>query len=343
MKQDTTILKKLIYLSIPTLLEEVLNTLLQYVDTAMVGHLGAEATAAVSTTTTINWLIGGFLHSFGITLLAMMSRAVGEKNEARLQDLAKHAISLTVFFGCLLGVVSVLLSRKIPVWMGAEEAVQGPAGTYFFIISIPMLFRASSLIFGSSIRATLDTKTPMLVNILANIVNVVLDYILIYQYDMGVTGAAYATAASYMISGTLMYVLFRRKKEFRYEGSWYQVNGGLLREIAAIALPALGTQMTSSLGYVVFAGLVSSMGTTIFSAHSIAVNAETIVYIPGYGLSSATSAMMGVALGERDYKKMKSILKISVSITIAIMLVNGILLYLRIVILKQSLQILDLV
>ena len=212
--------------------------------------------------------------------------------------------------------------------MGAEEAVQGPAGTYFFIISIPMLFRASSLIFGSSIRATLDTKTPMLVNILANIVNVVLDYILIYQYDMGVTGAAYATAASYMISGTLMYVLFRRKKEFRYDGSWYQVNVSVLREIAAIALPALGTQMTSSLGYVVFAGLVSSMGTTIFSAHSIAVNAETIVYIPGYGLSSATSAMMGVALGERDYKKMKSILKISVSITIAIMLVNGILLYL---------------
>lgn len=320
-------LKNLIMLSIPTILEEVLNTLLQYVDTAMVGHLGAEATAAVSTTTTINWLIGGFLHSIGIALLAMMSRAVGEKNHKRLQELAKYAVVLSVLFGAVLGVIALLLSSYIPVWMGAEQTVQEPAATYFFIVSLPMVFRATALIMGSGIRATLDTKTPMIINIIANVINAALDVILIYGCSLGVTGAAYATAISHTFAGVLMLILFLHKKEFRWDGRLSDIDTGLLSELSSIALPAIGTQMTSSLGYVVFAGLVSSMGTTIFSAHSIAVNAETIVYIPGYGLSSATAAMIGVALGERDYAKLKSVIRLSTGITIGIMLINGLLLY----------------
>ncbi|MBQ8914077.1 MAG: hypothetical protein IJ054_08565 [Lachnospiraceae bacterium] len=84
MTQKSNIMREIIILAIPTICEEILSTLLQYVDTAMVGHLGEEATAAVSTTTTIGWLIGGFLHSIGVALLAMMSKSVGEGNDEKL-------------------------------------------------------------------------------------------------------------------------------------------------------------------------------------------------------------------------------------------------------------------
>ena len=322
------IVRHMIILSIPTILEEIMSTMLQYVDTAMVGHLGEEATAAVSTTTTIGWLIGGAIHAVGIAMLAMMSRAVGERDGMRLRRLSGQSVFLVVLTAVIFGGLSLILAPYIPIWMGAAPNVSGPASEYFFIISIPMLFRASTLILGSSIRATLDTKTPMIVNLIANVLNVVLDYYLIYILEMGVRGAAYATAICYTAGGVLMFLAYMRKAEFAIKLRELRPDIGLLREIGRIALPAMGTQATSSMGYVVFAGMVSGMGTTIFAAHSIAVNAETIFYIPGYGLSSATSAMTGVAIGEKNERKLRTIIKASVIMTVGAMIINGAVLFL---------------
>lgn len=327
MYKHKNLLAELIILAIPTICEEILSTLLQYVDTAMVGHLGEEATAAVSTTTTIGWLIGGFLHSIGVALLAMMSKSVGEGNEEKLKKLAGQAVILVIGSGLLVGVLALSLARYIPFWMGADASVRPDAYKYFFIISIPMIFRAAALIFGSCIRATLDTKSPMIVNVVANVFNIILDWIFIYVLDMGVTGAAYATAICYTVAGTLMFIVFINKKKLGLTKDSIKADKGLLSEIGKVALPAAGTRATASLGYVVFAGLVSGMGTSIFAAHSIAVNAETIFYIPGFGISSATSALIGVAYGERNLDRIKKIMKLSTIITIGVMLINGIILY----------------
>ena len=321
------LIRELIILAIPAICEEILGTLLQYVDTAMVGHLGEEATAAVSTTTTIGWLIGGFFHSIGIAMLAIMSRTVGEGNDDKLKKLAGQAVLLVIGAGVTVGILAISLAGYIPVWMGAEDNVRPDAYKYFFIISIPMIFRAATLIFGSCIRATLDTKSPMIVNLIANAMNIILDLILIYGFDMGVTGAAYATAVSYITAGTLMFIVFKNKKQLDLSRKNIKADRGILREISKVALPAAATRAASSFAYVVFAGLVSGMGTGIFAAHSIAVNAETIFYIPGYGLSSATSAMIGVAYGEKNIKRLKSVMKLSIMITIGIMIINGIVLY----------------
>lgn len=327
MYKQKNLLAELIILAIPTICEEILSTLLQYVDTAMVGHLGEEATAAVSTTTTIGWLIGGFFHSIGVALLAMMSKSVGEGNDEKLKKLAGQAVILVIGSGLLVGVLALSLARYIPFWMGADAQVRPDAYKYFFIISIPMVFRAAALIFGSCIRATLDTKSPMIVNVIANVFNIILDWVFIYVLDMGVTGAAYATAICYTIAGTLMFIVFINKKKLGLTKHSIKADKGLLSEIGKVALPAAGTRATASLGYVVFAGLVSGMGTSIFAAHSIAVNAETIFYIPGFGISSATSALIGVAYGERNLDRIKKIMKLSTIITIGVMLINGIILY----------------
>ena len=327
MTQKSNIMREIIILAIPTICEEILSTLLQYVDTAMVGHLGEEATAAVSTTTTIGWLIGGFLHSIGVALLAMMSKSVGEGNNEKLKKLAGQAMILVIGSGLLVGMLALSLARYIPLWMGADASVRPDAYKYFFIISIPMIFRAAALIFGSCIRATLDTKSPMIVNVIANVFNIILDWVFIYVLDMGVVGAAYATAICYTIAGTLMFIVFINKKKLGLTKDSIKADKGLLSEIGKVALPAAGTRATASLGYVVFAGLVSGMGTSIFAAHSIAVNAETIFYIPGFGISSATSALIGVAYGERNLDRIKKIMKLSTIITIGVMLINGIILY----------------
>lgn len=322
------ILRTLIALSIPTLLEEMLRTLLQYVDTAMVGRLGEQATAAVSVTTTITWLVNSISFAASVAVLAMISKAVGSGNEELVRKIAQQALLLTAVFGVVTGGVSIILSPYIPVWMGAEEAVRRPASVYFTIVSIPMLFRSATIILGAAIRGTKDTKTPMLINVGSNLLNAVLNYLLIYTAGLGVAGAAIASAISYTLAGMLMFVAYRRNRLLRWEWSSFGIEKDLLRECAGIGVPVLGTNMASCLGYVVFAGLVSGMGTTVFAAHSIAVTAETMFYIPGYGLRTATSTLVGISLGENNKRKLQAVSRLSILMTVGMMCISGVLLYL---------------
>lgn len=318
---------RLIVLAVPTILEEILATLLQYVDTAMVGRLGETATASVSITTTVSWLIGSMNGAVAIAVLAMISNSVGSRDEERTRAISMQAFFLAVASGLFTGSVAVLLSPFIPGWMGAEAAIQKTASLYFCIINIPMIFRTMNAVLGASIRATQDTRTPMLINMSANLLNVALNYILIYSLRLGVPGAAIASAVSYTLSGILMLMAYAKKPVLSWKRKDFGIKLPILKECAKIGLPVLGTSITSCMGYVVFASLVSDMGTTVFAAHSIAVTAETCFYIPGYGLRTATSAIVGMALGEKDYHKLEKTGMISVVVTVGLMCLSGFILY----------------
>ena len=326
---NKSLFRTLALLSLPTMVEEILRTLLQYVDTAMVGQLGEQATAAVSVTTTITWLVNSISASAATAVLALISQAVGAGDRGRAGKLAQQALILSVGCGVVCGGASIALSPFIPVWMGAEPAIQAQASRYFFIVSLPMVFRSANSILGAAIRATQNTKTPMLISLGANLLNAGLNYLLIYVCALGVEGAAIASAASYTLSGALMFLAYRRTPLLRWRWREFSADRGLLRHCAQVGVPVLGTSVTSCLGYVVFAGMVSdAMGTTVFAAHSIAVTAETIFYIPGYGLRTATSALVGAALGEGNDSRLKAVGRLSVGLTVAMMCLSGVVLYL---------------
>lgn len=321
------IARTLIVLSIPTILEEILSTLFQYVDTAMVGHLGEAATASVSVTTTITWLVNSIPHAISIAILAMVAKAFGAKDENRIKKISMQALMLAVVCGIITGGISLICSPYIPIWMGADKSIIHDASEYFFIISIPMIFRTASIILGAAIRATKNTKTPMLISLFSNILNIIMNTLLIYILDMGVAGAAIASATSYVFSGTLMFIVYRRNKYLNWKFKEFTIDGHCMEECAKIGIPVLASSLTSCLGYVVFAGMVSGMGTTIFAAHSLAVTAETIFYIPGYGLRTATSTLVGISLGENDGEKFRLVSKMSIIFTVGMMVVSGVVLY----------------
>lgn len=323
----TETLKTLIALAIPTVIEQILSTLLQYVDTAMVGRIGEQATASVSVTTTITWLVSSVSSAIGVAVLAMISKALGEKNDELVRSISKQVLLLIAVCGVIMGGISMILSPYIPVWMGAEQSIQATASNYFFIISMPMIFRCANTICGAALRATKNTKTPMYINMFANGMNIILNYILIYKVGLGVLGAAIGSAISYTISGTLMFFAYRKSTVLHWKWNTFAIDVKRLKECMTIGMPVLLTSMASCLGYVVFAGLVSGMGTTVFAAHSIAVTAETIFYIPGYGLRTATSTLVGISLGERNRRKFEVVSILSIGVTIGMMIVNGLLLY----------------
>ncbi len=326
-KQNTEVFKTLILLSIPTILEEVLSTLIQYVDTAMVGRLGEKATAAVSTTTTINWLLHAIPAAIAVAVLAQASKANGAGDKEKLRRISGQALTMAFITGIILEIISIALSPFIPVWMRAGEDIRANATLYFAILSTTLFIRSASRVLAAMIRATKDTKTPMIISVSENILNAVLNAIFIYGLGMGVKGAAIASAISYGIGGMLMLTVYMKNELLRCPLSYLKPDRPILKESYRIGMPALLTHCASCMGYVVFAAMVSGMGTTIFAAHSIAVAAEEIVYIPGYGLRLATSTLVGNALGEGDMRKLKITERISITITMIIMFVNGILLF----------------
>jgi putative MATE family efflux protein len=166
----------------------------------------------------------------------------------------------------------------------------------------------------------------MLVNLLSNILNVILNYILIYKVALGVKGAAISTAISSVLCGLAMFALMMKNSNLRTPVR-LKVEKPILKETVKIGFPVMATTMVSCFGHVVFASLVSSMGTTVFAAHSIALSAETIFYLPGYGLRSATSTLIGISVGENSYDKFKTVVRQSVLLTVGMMAFTGLVLF----------------
>ncbi len=313
--------------ALPTMLEQILSVLMQYVDTAMVGRLGANATAAVSTSTTITWLIGSIPVAFGVGAMTMIAQAIGAGEKHKISQVAKISLIFAIGVGAVIEVICLGVSPFVAGWMGASAEVAPAATRYFFWISIPIVFKSLNIILAAAIRATKDTKTPMYIGIGANVLNVVLDYILIYTVGLGVDGAAYATCISSMFGGLMTLIVFLRHKEFKFEGSFFDVERDITRRMWKLAIPVLLINVASTSGYVVFAGLVSHMGTIIFAAHSIAVGAEELFYIGGYGFKSAANTMVGIAYGEQDHEKYHAVCVSSIIATLGIMTISGILLF----------------
>ena len=327
MNHKKDILKMLIVLSIPTVIEQIMSTLLQYVDTAMVGHLGEKATAAVSTTTTVNWLVSSVPYAFGIAFLALIAKESGAKNEKNTKKLAAQTFHVVAVIGVVMTIVCLLLSPYIPVWMNAEKDIRKDASDYFFIVSTVMLFRTGTVIFGSALRAVKNTKTPMAVNLFSNILNIILNTLFIYGLHLGVRGAVLSSAISYGLGGLLMFLFMQREEMLKFSVKDIKFESDVMKKCMKIAIPALGNNVASCAGYVVFAGMVSGMGTVIFAAHSIAVTAEELFYIPGYGLRTAASSLIGNAIGENDRKKTETTSKLTVWITVFMMIISGVILY----------------
>ena len=162
-------LPTILALAWPTMLEQLMQTAVQYIDTAMVGTLGTNATAAVGATTTVNWLVGSTISAIGVGFLAFIAQALGAGKEDDIRQASAQAVLSVLIVGILFTVLTLSLSNMVPVWMQVEESIQKDAAIYFFILYTPMIARTATIIFGTILRAVGDTKTPMWVGIWMNI------------------------------------------------------------------------------------------------------------------------------------------------------------------------------
>ncbi len=322
----------------PTIIEQVMQTVVQYIDTAMVGTLGTQATAAVGATSTFGWMIISTFMALGIGFLSIIAQACGAKDRITAQKASAQAAFVTLVTGIAGTVLITMISPFVPKLMQVEPSIQQLAGTYFFILYLPMLPRAASMIFGTVLRAAGDTKTPMKVGILMNIINIIGNFLLIYptrtmhigsvEFTMpgaglGVIGAAIASAAAFTWGGIhITYVLWKHPM-VSPKGMKLLPDMSILKPCMTIAFPNILQRFGTSFGFVVFASMINSLGEVATAAHTIANTVESAFYIPGYGMQTAASTLAGNALGAKDKKRMDSLAAMFIPIEIFLMLISG--------------------
>ena len=322
----------------PTMLEQWLQVAAQYVDSAMVGRLGAAATAAVGATSTINWLVGASVAALGVGFLAYIAREYGAQRYDNAARAAAQSVLACAAAGLMFTALALGLSGPIPRWMHAPAEVQDTASRYFFIIYTPMLFRAATVIFGTVLRASGDTRTPMKCNLIVNAINVALNYLLIYETrdvtllgvtlrvpgaGMGVIGAAWGTAIAIAAGGILMTRALWRHPTLSPRGRSLRPDWAILRPCLKVALPSALQRFGTSFGYVAFAAMINGLGTVSTAAHSIANTAESAFYIPAYGVMTAAATLSGNASGMRDQKYMRDVTRTLLMLEVSMMVVSG--------------------
>lgn len=322
----------------PTMLEQFMQTAVQYIDTAMVGTLGTQATAAVGSTGTVNWLIGSTISAVGVGFLSYIAKAYGADDQTAAKRAASQAVLLTCILGVFFTVLTVSLSGMIPVWMQVEAGIREMASTYFMILYLPMLPRTASIIFGTVLRSAGDTKSPMKIGLLVNLINVALNFFLIYptreitifsRYftvwgaGLGVIGAAIASAVAFTVGGICITVVLWRHKEISPRGQKFAPDMQILKPCLRVAFPNMLQRFGTSLGYVAFAAMINSLGEVSTAAHTIANTVESAFYIPGYGMQTAAATLAGNAYGAKDEKRMKQLSSIFIPLELLLMTGSG--------------------
>lgn len=342
-RQFFSMLPVILSLAWPTVLEQIMQTAVQYIDTAMVGSLGKQATAAVGSTGTVSWLVSSTVSAIGVGFLAYISQAMGAGRNDNAKKASGQAVTAVITVGILFTVLTTSLSGVIPVWMRVDINIREIASRYFLILYSPMLFRTASIIFGTVLRSVGDTKSPMIAGIFVNLINVVLNFFLIYPTRViflfgkeftvygagwGIDGAAAASAAAYTVGGIIITVTLWKHKTISPKGQRLRPDTAILKPCLRVAIPNMFQRFATSLGYVAFASMINSLGETTTAAHTIANTVESAFYIPGYGMQTAAATLSGNACGANDKERLSGLAKITIPLVVVLMILSGGLLFL---------------
>jgi len=292
-------------LALPAMIENILQVLIGVVDTYFIAQIGTEAIAAVGVTNLIMNIYIAFFLALGVGTTAIVSRNIGADNIGNANNTVKQSIIMAIGIGTVFGIINLIFSKNILLILGAEERVLQYALPYFFSVAVPAVFLCLMMVLSSSLRGSGDTKTPMKIAIISNIINIVLDYILIFGMfgfaGLGILGAGIATTVSRIVGVILLLREINSDKikiHINILDKW-NIDKDILKSITKIGLPAAFEKLIMRFGQLVYGGMIIKIGTEAYAAHNIAGTIETFSYLPGMGFGVAAATLIGQNLGAK--------------------------------------------
>jgi putative MATE family efflux protein len=289
----------------PVVLQNFFWTLMFFADTAMVGRLGEVALSAVGIAGPLLWSTSVVVMAVGIGTMATVARAIGEGNRPKAQVNAATGLLLALVGGAILtAVIFIFAEPLIRIFMERPDVVL-ECRFYFRTIVVAFVFSFLGMIASSVLRAAGDTRTPMIVTIATNILNIVGNYVLIFGKfgfpEMGVLGAGIATAIARIAEGLLlmMHVCSSRSAVYIRLRSFLQISKESIWRVVRISLPAAAEPLGVHTGFLAFMAIVARLGTTSYAAHRVAIAVESLGFMMAEAYVAVTAALVGQSLGAK--------------------------------------------
>lgn len=342
--ENQSAVKVIFLLAWPAILEQILLTAVNYVDTAMVGAIGTNATASVGLVMSTIWLVNGFFAGISVGLSVPVGRAIGEGDLGKAKRVVKQSFLAVAILGVSFAAAVASLSPFIPSWLNGDAELIRGATTYLAIIAAGYPFTLGMAVFSAILRCQGDTKTPLVFNIFTNLINVILNFLFIYPTreiavfgkvfimwgaGWGIAGAASTTVAATAFSCVMLGLALMRKKDLGFTfKEKFHIEKDIWKEMLVLGSPVALERVTLNLGQVVITRLISGVGKISLAAHTLALTAESITYMPGMGFSVAATTLSSQSLGAKKEKLAKKYTKYCVIGGMILMSLMGVVLYL---------------
>lgn len=292
--------KLALFLSYPAILAQLSSVLMQYIDSAMVGHLGPAAGASIGLVSTCLWLFGGFGMAVTSGFSVQVAHRIGANDFKGARAVLREGLTFAMCFSFVMAAVGMSISGALPHWLGGGEDIVHDSGRYFFIMAAFMPAMQLDWMCAYFLQASGNMKVPSLLAIGMCVLDVVFNYVFIYLLDMGVTGAAIGSGLAEVITGLAMFsFLAFGSKELKFvkEKGSFRPTREVLSRAWGISGPMALQNILMRGGYIAATVIVAPLGTIAIAANSFAITAESLCYMPGYGIADASTTLVGQSIG----------------------------------------------
>lgn len=303
-----------IQLSIPAIMAQVSSIVMQYIDASMVGRLGANDSASIGLVSSSTWLMGGLCSAAGIGFTVQVAQRIGARDDERARNIVKQGLLSVLAFSCLLLAAGAAVSGVLPVWLGGEADICANASKYFLVYALFLPVLQLNHTAGGMIQCSGNMKLPSILHIAMCFLDVILNLLLIFPtrsvtvfgvaftmpgFGLGVLGAALGTAFSELIIVCFMlyYLLFASPMLRLRKGEKLRFRAEELKRAVKIALPVGFEQVVMCGAQIMSTKIVAPLGTIAIAANSFSVTAESLCYMPGYGIGTAATTLIGQSIG----------------------------------------------
>ena len=312
-------------LSWPSIMAQLSSILMQYIDAAMVGHLGADDSAAVGLVSTSLWLFWGLCSAATVGFSVQVARRVGAADYTQARAIFRQGITASLAFGTIMALIGISISGMLPHWLGGDEVVCGKASVYFlvFVAALPIL--SMNYLGSAMLRATGNMRTAGALNIMMCVLDVIFNFFLIFPgvnleiggfafrtpgMGLGVLGAALGTVwAEIVTAGAVIWLacrhqpelaIFGRKSDSRNVSLRHFIpTGKILRNALKVSAPMTLEHGVICGAQIMVTVIVAPLGVFAIAANSFAVTAEALCYMPGYGIADAATTLVGQSFGAK--------------------------------------------
>lgn len=332
-------------LSVPSILAQITSVMMFFIDQAMVGSLGAESAAAVGLVESTTWLFGSFSSAVAMGFSVQVAHFIGANDFRKARDVFRHGLIAALLFSLIVSMVGIAVSWRLPYWLGGGADIADDASAYFRIFAFIIPFFQLNILCSAMLKASGNMRIPSISSITMCVLDVVFNFLLIYPSrtveilgsqiwipgaGWGVVGAATGTALAVVITSLILswVAIFRSTMlSLRIDKERFRFMWDYIRKALSIGAPMAVQAFLMSSAQIVSTMIVAPLGNIAIAANTFAITAESLCYMPGYGMGEAATTLVGQSIGAQRFDLTRSFARMTVFSGMIVMALMGVVMY----------------